>query len=216
MSKRIMFCLAAAGAAVAAFFVVVPAASAQAPLNCDGMYTSGTYTSVNVPAGADCEMANVTVLGGVIVNKNANFTTCDTSISGSVTATKAYVNMDNDTSVGGSITLTNPGVAEYALDTMCITEYQSSDYASYLCPNYVGGSINVLKAPNWDDEVAIGECGDMWIGGSVNIQHNREWVYIEDATIVGSLICVDNHPDASAWDVTVGGARIGCYGNVCD
>ncbi len=210
MSKRIAIALATAAAAALSFFVIAPAASAQEPLNCDGFYNGGTYTAVTVQAGADCELEGVTVLGSVVVNRNANFTTCDTSIAGSVTATKSYVNMDNSSEVGGSITLNQPGVLMYELDTLCMTEYGSSEYASYLCPHYVGGSINVLKAPNWWLEVAIGDCGPMQIGGSVNIQHNRESVYIEDATIVGALICVDNHPPASAYDVSVGGARIGC------
>jgi hypothetical protein len=210
MSKRIVLVLAAVAAAVVSFLVGTPGASAQAPLTCDGTYSGGTYTAVTVRAGDSCELSNVTVLGSVVVNKNANFTTCDTSIAGSVNATKAYVNMDNSSEVGGSITLTQPGVVMYELDTLCMTEYGSSAYASYLCPHYVGGSINVLKAPNWWLELAIGDCGEMQIGGSVNIEHNREFVYIEDATVVGALICVDNNPPAAAYDTSVGGARIGC------
>lgn len=210
MSKRIAFALAATGALILSFFVIAPAASGVSPLICDTEISGGTYTAVTVPAGDNCKLSNATVTGGVIVNKNAEFDSCDNAISGSVTATKSYVNIDNDTTIGGSLTLTTPGLAEVFGGSPC-SEKGLYDYSSYVCPSYVGGSVNVLKAPNRSSlEVSIGECGDMQIDGSVNVQHNREFVAVDNSTIVGSLICVDNNPFAQAANVTVGGAQIGC------
>jgi hypothetical protein len=75
----------------------------------------------------------------------------------------------------------------------------------------VGGSINVLNAP-WSNYlwVSIGDCGPVSVHGSVTIQGNRQYVEIEQSTIVGSLLCINNWPPAEAYDVTVGGARVGC------
>jgi hypothetical protein len=154
------------------------------------------------------------VIGSVTVNKNAEFDACNVTVGGSVGATQAYVNIDNSSSIGGSLTLTQPGSTLSVGGSPC-TEKGSYEYSAYVCPHYVGGSVNVRNAPyNEYLEVSIGECGGMSIHGSVNVQGNRQYVEIDDANIVGALVCTNNWPPAEAFDVSVGGAVIGCQVNV--
>src|SRR5581483_10470765 len=146
------------------FFVVAPAASAIGPLICDTTISGGTYTSVSVPTGDNCKLSDATVHGSIIVNKKAEFDSCDNTIDGSVNTTMDYVNIDNDTTIGGSLILNKPGFSLSLGGSPC-SESGVSDYAAYVCPSYVGGSISVLKAPNQWLEVSIGECGYMNVGG---------------------------------------------------
>jgi hypothetical protein len=220
MRRRIAFVL---GVAVAMMLALIGAgasvgsASSPAPLTtCNGTYDGVTFSSLTVPAGGSCIISDSTVKGAVKVNKNAEFDACDVTVVGSVNATRAYVNIDNASWIGGSILLDQPGSPISLGGSPCSTG-GSYDYSAYICPHYVGGAITVANAPYNDDlEVSIGECGWMTIHGSVTIQNNKQWVEIEDATILGSLVCLNNWPTATAWDVTVRGARVGCYGNTCD
>lgn len=177
---------------------------------CNGVYDGVTFNALIVPTGGSCIVSNSVVHGSVTVNKNAEFDACDVTVAGSVGATQAYVNIDNSSWIGGSITLSQPGSTLSVGGSPC-TEKGVYEYSAYICPHYVGGSISVLSAPyNNYLEVSIGECGDMAIHGGVLIQNNRQLVEIEDATITGSLTCINNWPPAEASDVSVGGSRTGC------
>jgi hypothetical protein len=217
MRKRIAFVLGVALAMMLALTAVGASVSnaSSSLTTCNGTYDGVTFSSLTVPAGGSCIISDSTVRGGVRVNKNAEFDACDVTVAGGVNATQAYVNIDNTSWIGGGILLDQPGSPLSGGGSPC-TERGSYDYSAYICPHYVGGGITVQNAPYNDDlEVSIGECGYMTIHGAVMIVNNKQWVEIEDATIIGSLVCLNNWPDATAWNVTVTGARIGCYGNTC-
>jgi hypothetical protein len=220
MRRRIGLVIGVAVAMLLALVGIGTASSSATPAptaltTCNGTYDGVTFNALIVPAWGSCIISNSVVHGSVTVNKNAEFDACDVTVAGSVGATQAYVNIDNSSWIGGSITLNQPGSPLSVGGSPC-TEKGTYDYSSYICPHYVGGSVNVTNAPyNSYLEVSIGECGAMTIHGGVLIQNNRQLVEIEDATIVGSLLCLNNWPQAQAWDVTVGGARVGCYGNTC-
>jgi hypothetical protein len=215
MRTRIAVVVGVALAAMLALFGVTASASNATPaaptaLTCSGTYSNVTVSAVTVPAWASCIITNSTVTGSVTVNPTAEFDACNDYIGGSVNATQAYTNIDNKTSIAGSLNLNKPGATISIGGSPC-TEKGPSAYSAYVCPYYVGGSINVLNAP-WSNYlwVSIGDCGDVSVHGSVTIQGNRQYVEIEDATIVGALLCINNWPPAQAYDVTVGGAHVGC------
>lgn len=221
MRRRIGFVLGVAVAVLVALVGVGAASSSAnpspAPLTtCDGYYTGVTFSSLTVPSWASCKVVDSTVTGSVTVNKGAEFDACHVTVGGSVGATQAYVNIDNSSWIGGSITLSQPGSTLSAGGSPC-TQKGIYNYSGYICPHYVGGSVNVLSAPyNSYLEVSIGECGHMAIHGSVTIKNNNQLVELENATITGSLVCLNNWPmpvvDSDVW---VGGARVGCYSNSC-
>jgi hypothetical protein len=209
--RKFLVLLAAVAMAALSWLVLAPGSSAvvTSPSNCSGSYTDATFTTIIVAPYSSCSISDSTVIGAVIVNKNASFYTCDSTIGGSVTATQAYVNIDNGTSVNGAITLTKPGSSEVGGESTC-SDYGPSEYSSILCPWHVGGSITVQGGLRYSNDVSIGDCGYMTIGGSVNILHNRLLVEIFGTDISGSLICIDNWPPPEQADNYVAGARVGC------
>ena len=221
MRRRILVVLGVAAATLLALVGAGAASSSANPSStplttCNGTYDGVTFGALIVPSWGSCKVSNSTVAGSVTVNKGAEFDACDVTVGGSVGATQAYVNIDNTSWIGGSITLNQPGSTLSAGGSPC-TEKGTYDYSAYICPHYVGGSVNVLSAPYNDYlEVSIGECGHMAIHGGVLIQNNKQLVELDDATITGSLTCLNNWPMPEVDnDVTVGGSRIGCYSNTC-
>ncbi len=135
MRKFLALTVALAAAALS-WLVLAPASHASTPGNCSGSYSGTAFTTIIVAPNSFCEISNSSVLGAVIVNKNASFYTCNSTIGGSLTATQAYVNIDNGTSIKGAITLTKPGSSGLVGQGTC-SEKGISEYSSILCPWYV-------------------------------------------------------------------------------
>ena len=136
--------------------------------------TNMTFGAVIVQPWHVCRSSNSTITGSVTVKPNAAFETCDDLIKGSVNATQAYVNIDNGTEVDGSITLLKPGTELAAGDRICDTKGTTSAYSSYLCPNYIGGNLNIQHGPpGVQNETEVGDCGWVEIHGSFTISDNR-------------------------------------------
>jgi hypothetical protein len=209
--RKFLVLIAAVATAALSWLVLAPGSSAvvTSPSNCSGSYSDATFTTIIVAPYSTCSIYDSTVIGAVIVNQNASFYTCNSTIGGSVTATQAYLNIDNGTSINGAITLTKPGSSQVVGEGTC-NERGTSEYSSILCPWHVGGAITVQYGLRYSNPVSIGDCGDMSIGGSVSILHNRLLVELYDANIAGSLICIDNWPPPDAAFNYVAGARVGC------
>jgi hypothetical protein len=207
--RKFLALIAAVAMAALSWLALAPGSSASTPGNCNGSYSNTTFTTIIVAPNSTCSISNSSVVGAVIVNQNASFYTCNSTIGGSLTATQAYVNIDNATSVNGAITLTKPGSAQLIGESTC-NEGGTSEYSSILCPWHVGGGITVQQGLRYSNAVSIGDCGDMSIGGSVSIVHNRLLVEISYTDIAGSLICIDNYPTPDQAFNNVAGARVGC------
>lgn len=206
MRKRLMI-LALAVLAAALSLVAVSSARGEAqppPTVCNGDYFGGSLTNVIVPSYDACALFGVHVKGEITVQQNAELRTCGAAINGSVHTTQAYVNMDHSTTVGGSIYLDRPGTMIFEIES-CNGDIGQGQYAAYLCPRLVGGSIYVTDGPNSMKEVEIGDCGSMNIHGSVTITDNNLPVTLEESSILGSLTCRNNNPPAEVFDTWVTG-----------
>jgi hypothetical protein len=212
MLKRILIVVALAATALVGT-AITAASSNAASANCTTTINNATLAAVIVPAGANCFINNSTVTGSVTVNKNALFETCNDLIKGSVNATEAYVNIDNGTEVDGSITLNKPG-RHLSLGQGCTRPEGPSSYSSYICPNYIGGNLNIQNGPSWGYSTEVGDCGPVEIHGSFTISGNRLLVEAGNFSTGGSLVCVNNwpQPEFFGW-LTVGSQIIGCYVN---
>jgi hypothetical protein len=208
MLKRILVVMALAATALVGT-AITAASSNAASANCTSTINNSTLAAVIVPSGASCFINNSTVTGSVTVNKNASFETCNDLIKGSVNATSAYVNIDRDTEVDGSITLNKPGIA-LAAGEGCDNRGTSA-YSSYICPNYIGGNLNIQNGPSWGNPTEVGDCGWVTIHGSFTISGNRLLVEAGDFSTGGSLVCVNNWPQPEFFPLFyVGSQIVGC------
>lgn len=206
MRKRLMIllmCLAAAAISLVAFGPARGEAQPP-PTYCSGSYWGGSFNNLVVASGDSCVLFNSRVRGDITVQPNGSLRTCAATINGSVHTTQAYVNMDRDTTVGGSIYLYRPGTMLFNI-LLCGGQEGMGEYAAYICPRSVGGSIYVTNGPDSGKEVGLGECGPMNVHGSVTITDNNLYVEMDDASILGSLTCRNNNPNAAVFDTSVTG-----------
>lgn len=206
MRKRLIVLVVSVAMAALSWMVIAPASSQALPSTtvCSGTYWGGTFSNLVVPSYNSCVLYNSRVKGTITAYPNSSLRTCGADISGTVTSTQGYVNMDWYTTVGGSVSLNRPGTMLAGLIS-CNTVGTESGYAAYICPKLIGGSLDVTNGPNSGMHVEMGDCGPMNIHGSVNITDNNLFVSLEDAQILGSLRCLNNDPNAAVWDTSVTG-----------
>ena len=208
MLKRIAIILAVLAGSLVAFGVTASASNASAP-NCTGYVSYTTLGSVVVPSGNYCEINSSTVTGSITVKPNASLVMCNDLVKGSINATQAYVNIDNNTEVDGSITLNKPGIP-FIPSGLC-GERGSYSATSYVCPNYIGGNLNIQNGP-WNYlSLEVGDCGWVDIHGSFTISGNRQLVEAGYFNVDGSLVCLNNHPAPEFfYPFYVSGQIVGC------
>lgn len=210
MLKRIAIVLAVVAGSLVTFAATATSSNA-ATANCSGTYSNTTFGSVVVQSGNICVVSNSTITGSVTVKPNAAFETCNDLIKGSVNATQAYLNIDNGTEIDGSLTLNKPGTNLGGGGTRICNDKGPSGYSSYICPNYIGGNLNIQNGPRYGDEVEVGDCGWVTIHGSFTISGNRLPVSAGAFDTGGSLVCLNNQPDPEIWyPFHVGSQIIGC------
>jgi hypothetical protein len=209
--------------AVAASVFVGPAVDANAStVFCTGPFSGTVNSSVIVPSGADCFMEGATIKGGVTVFPGAALETCFTTIQGSLNSTQDYLNIAQTTDIYGNVVLNRPGLVMTGIGTC--SSVGPGEYASVLCPEFIGGNLTVMNAPANSQEVEVGGCNtivlarpqapvsltSMQINGNVSIFGNHELVTVEGAYIGGNLACFNNHPQAEQGGNVVKGAIVGC------
>jgi hypothetical protein len=225
--------LALAGVAVLAGVIIAvvsqSGSASAATANCTSSYTHRTFSSINVPPGAECALQSSTVNGTIRVSPNASLYVCGTTVTGSLDAEQAYVNVDHWSKIYGSVTLDQPGVEEVYGELNCgntcdvrsstaspaCEESGPADYSSVLCPKSIGGSLDITNAPYWANEISVGECGGINPIGSVDIIGNRAQVDLGNSQINGSLRCLNNDPDPDVYNTRINGSVHGdCFNDI--
>lgn len=100
MRHRLVPAAVAAGAlaVLAAPSGALAAGRVPTALQCSGTQTGGTYVTVTVPAGQDCSLTDVTVLGDLVVSSDAYASVTDSSILGNVKVGTDGAGVDLNTS----------------------------------------------------------------------------------------------------------------------
>ena len=190
--------------------IAAPAMSAQAStVFCNGSFSGTTNGAVIVPSGGACYMNGAGVNGSVTVFPNAVLETCDTFIGGNVQSSRDYVNFGGFTDILGNVVIDRPGLQVYGTpcsSTNAVRPNEVTEFASVICPQYVGGNVTVSNAPANSDSVLVCESH---IVGNVQILNNLAEVDVVDNQIDGSLTCVHN---VAAFDIAnlVKGWDVGC------
>jgi len=195
---------------LAGLMTVVAGGIAAQTTSCNTVLTPGSYTSVNVPAGATCTVSvpgTVDVAGNVTVGANGSLAFTSNAkfvINGSLIGTNAFtIEITPATGTGGaanilgSVSLT--GIAGFvAIDN-----------------SFIGGTVSVSGS----NPVDIFVVSDI-VSGNVLIRNNTtrggpNSDVIQGNTIGSSLVCSGNTPAPVNGGVpnTVGGSTVGqCQG----
>jgi hypothetical protein len=191
------------GLSILAIVLVAVAGSAAAQTTtCSGTLAPGSYTAVNVPAGATCAVnsGTVTVAGNVTVGKGATF----------------FVAFPNaQLIVNGSLLSMDAMTVEVTANILGSVSLTGTTGSAIITDSFINGSLSVANSAAVGIVVARNQ-----VGGAILNQNNQcfneaSCNSVAANTIGGSLVCAGNSPSPvdTGGSNTVGGSKVGqCTG----
>ena len=170
--------------------------------DCIGTLAPGSYDSLNVPAGAVCNIKSgtVTVAGHVTVGAGADLillnSTAQFTVNGSLLAVDAH-QIDTRTAPTGAVNILG------SMSVRGITRM-------FIGNTFINGALSVTNSNNLIGDIEVTNNN---VAGGVLVSNNTAGftIVISGNMIGGSLVCSGNSPGVidGGFPNTVGGAKVG-------
>jgi hypothetical protein len=203
-------------------------AASATSVNCTGALT-GTFDSIIVPAGAECDLGAATVNGSINVRAGGALNmygpaTVKGSVSGNGSAYIAIYNVSVIPTAGTNKNAPVSGKSEVVASNNVLGNLNITNNATaYICGAFIGG--NVYITGSFGTEVAFGgsepdaAClnngGGNVIGGTVSIQNNNTTFFWDADNVVGRGMTVSGNQGSATKNVlnnSVAGT-LACFNN---
>lgn len=215
----------------------VPVSASPASTICTGAFFNMTVPgTLIVPAGAYCELNNVTVRGKVHVRERSTFAVYGGRIDGSLTSSGYELVLIEGASVGGRIRLSGGVSARFEYATLENETRLIDNIDTRLLQTQVTGDLVVrgarevallcgatIEGNAWfadhrgelligDDPTAPAYCSANKVSGNLLVYHNRSDTIVANTTVGRNLICTANNPAPLVYGNQVRGKSLGQCG----
>lgn len=220
--RRLLVLVALMGAMVA-----LPGVAHAANPPCTGTIPSGTTVSgsLQVPSGANCSLAGVTVTGDVIVNPNGAVLLRGTSIGGSLVGSNARaLDSFGGNKVTGSVSFTGttgtPATAPALvagdacdwIDGIAIGGSLTIANSSASAPWCQGAPSSMASASITGNPAFVNVPSSDTVRSSLTVTSNTGGGRVMNNTVGGSFTC-NNNPKFTSTGNSVGGVNQGASGS---
>ncbi len=202
--------------------------ASAASVNCTGTLT-GTFDSIIVPAGAECDLGAATVNGSINVRAGASLymygpATVKGSVSGNGSSVIAIYNASVIGTLGTNKNAPVSGKSEVIAGNNVLGNLNiTNNGRTYICGAFIGGNVFITGTNG--TEIAFGgtefdaSCsqngGGNVVGGTVSIQNNNVPTFRDADNVVGRTMTVSGNQGSANKNVlnnSVGGT-LACFNN---
>jgi hypothetical protein len=191
------------------------AATAPAPVVCEGVLSGVTVGDVTVPYDASCTLRNVDVRGNVTSELDSNVLTVERSaVSGNVSVegrrlvltTSAIRGNVTATESRGGVVVTQSAVQGDVTATAIQGELRLGSLESLRYGNVVGGDLTV------DSSFVEGTVARNVVAGALVLTNNQAAVEVRRNVVRGALTCTGNAPEPFGGSNVAGSKLDQCSG----